>query len=285
MNSFKYFSEARKAYDSVPVPDALEGRVREGIRQGRAACALRRRRAVRSWVTAAACFTVLLAGLNLSPAVAHAAANVPILGGLFQVLTVVSYDKSEDGIDYSVAVPAVEAEGDIAQAVNDAIQAKVDQHMAKARQDWQEYQDAFFTTGGTEEEWAGRTMDVTVDYEIKSQTNARLSFVVTMAEGWVSSMEERYCYNLDLAENRAITLRDLLGEEWAEISTAAILRQIEESRDAEGFTYFFSPEEGGFTSVDENTAFYIREDGVPVAVFPRYAIAAGAAGCPEFPLA
>ena len=103
------------------------------------------------------------------------------------MLTVVRFEKSEDGIDYAVDVPAVDAEGDLAKTVNDMIQAKVDLHMEKARQDWQDYQDAFFATGGTEEEWGGRTMDVSVDYEIKSQTDTRVSFVVTMAEGWVAS--------------------------------------------------------------------------------------------------
>ena len=47
---------------------------------------------------------------------------------------------------------------------------------------------------------------------------------------------------------------------------------------------FFAPAEGGFTTVDENTAFYIRADGVPVVVFPRGSIAARAAGVLEFPL-
>ena len=285
MNKFQYFQRARGAYESVPIPDGLEDRVREGIRQGREARTRRRRRPIQRWTGLAACFALLLAGLNLSPAVAHAAARVPVLGPLFQVLTVVSFDKSEDGVNYSVDVPAVEAEGTLAQTVNEVIQSRVDQHMEKARQDWQDYRDAFFATGGTEEAWADRTMDLSVDYEIKSQSDTQVSFVVTMTEGWVTSFEERYCYNLDLTEDRPITLRDLLGEDWIRISNDAIRRQIEESRDEDGFTCFFAPEEGGFTTVDEDTAFYIREDGVPVAVFPRYAIAAGAAGFPEFPLA
>ena len=153
-------------------------------------------------------------------------------------------------------------------------------YLSPSTQDWNPY-----VNGGTEEEWGGRTMDVSVDYEVKSQTDTRVSFVVTMAEGWVASFEERYCYNLDLAEDRPVTLRDLLGEDWVSVSNAAIQRQIEESRGEDGSTYFFTPEQGGFATVDEETAFYIREDGVPVAVFPRYSIAAGAAGFPEFPLA
>lgn len=275
----KKLEEARRAYESTPIPEELSGRVEEGIRQGRSA-RQRRQRLRRRWFSAAACLTLLIAGLNVSPTVAQAAAEVPVIGGLFRVLTFVSYDKTEDDINYSVNVPEVDAESALAETVNKVIQEKVDQHLAKARQDWEAYREAFFATGGTEEQWAGRQMDVIVDYEIKFQSDTEVSFVVTMAEGWVSSMEERTCYNLNLTENREITLEDLLGENWAEISTAAIQRQIDEEPQK-----YFTPEMGGFTAVDENTAFYIREDGVPVALFAEYEIAPGSTGFPEFPLA
>lgn len=281
MNEFK---NAKEEYDNTPIPGELSERVRAGIQEGKARYRARRGRTVRRWGATAACFAVLLAALNLSPTVARAAADVPVLGGLFRVLTFVNYDKTEDGIHYDVSVPQVEAEGALAEKVNAAIQEKLDQHLAKARQDWDDYREAFFATGGTEEEWAGREMDVIVDYEIKSQTDSRVSFVVTFAEGWVASVEERYYYNLDLAENRDLTLRDLLGEDWVETCNAAIEKQIADSVDEEGFTLFFTPEMGGFTTVDETTGFYVREDGTVVVCFPEYSIAAGAAGIPEFPI-
>ena len=259
MNEFK---KAREDYEAVPVPHELGERVQAGIRQGKTN--YRRRRWSRYAASAAACLVVLVGALNLSPAMAAAAAEVPVLGGFFRVLTVRDFHQEEDGIQYDVNVPGIESESDIAQRVNAVIQEKVDAHMAKAQQDWEDYKDAFFATGGTEEEWGGRTMDVIVDYEVKSQTDTRLSFVVTFGEGWVCSMEETYCYNLDLAEDRDITLAELLGENWVERCNEAVRAGIEASVDEEGFTYFFPPEQGGFTTVDESTAFYIREDGVPV---------------------
>ena len=57
--------KARGAYESVPIPDDLEKRVREGIRRGREAGALRRRRQVQRRAAIAACFALLLAGLPL----------------------------------------------------------------------------------------------------------------------------------------------------------------------------------------------------------------------------
>ena len=281
MNEFK---KAREDYESTPIPQELGSRVRAGIRQGKANYRRGRWRRIATGV--AACFAVLVGTLNLSPTVAAAAAEVPVLGGLFRVMTLISYNASDGGINYVVSVPRLETDGEseLARRVNAVVQEKVDAHMAKARQDWDDYKNAFFATGGTEEEWAGREMDVIVDYEIKSQSESRVSFVVTFAEGWVASYQERYYYNLDLAEGRDLTLRDYLGEDWVETCNTAIQTQIDESVDEEGFTLFFTPEQGGFTTVDETTAFYIREDGVPVLVFPEYSIAAGAAGIPEFPV-
>jgi len=279
MNEFK---QARADYEATPIPRELEERVRKGIRQGRWKYRKKRMR----WyaASAAACFAVLVAILNLSPTVAAAAAEVPVLGGLFRVLTVRDYDTVKDGIHYDIHVPAVEAESELARQVDALIQEKVDAHLAQAEKDWAEYREAFFATGGTEEEWGDRKMDVIVDYSIKSQTDTRVSFVVTLGEGWVAAMETSYYYNLDLAEDRPVTLAELLGENWVERCNDAIQAGIEASTDAEGFTYFFPPDEGGFTTVDEDTTFYIRGDGVPVVTFPKYSIAAGAAGCPEFPI-
>ena len=124
----KKLEEARRAYESTPIPEELSSRVEEGIRQGRGA-RQRRQRLRRRWLSAAACLTLLIAGLNMSPTVAQAAAEVPVIGGLFRVLTFVSYDKTEDDINYSVTVPEVDAESALAETVTKVIQEKVDQHL------------------------------------------------------------------------------------------------------------------------------------------------------------
>lgn len=283
------FHEARQDYMDTPIPEELADRVQAGIRQGQKNYRKNRagRRFRRSIGSLAACFAVLIGALNLSPTVAAAAADTPVLGGLFRVLTFISYDASDGGINYAVSVPRLETEDDsaLARQVNGVIQEQVDAHLDRAKQDWEEYREAFFAAGGTEEQWADREMDVFVGYEIKSQTDTRVSFVVTLAEGWVASMEEQSYYNLDLAEGRSLTLRDLLGEDWVEICNDAVRAYIDASVDEEGFTFFFTPEEGGFTTVDETTDFYIREDGAVVVTFPQYAIAAGAAGVVEVPVA
>ena len=253
MNEFK---RAREEYESTPIPEELDGRVRAGIRQGKMGGRAKRHgfrwgigvaaACRRTAGSVAACLAVLMAGLNVSPTFAAAAADVPVLGGLFQVLTIRDYETVENGIDYKVTVPGVESEGDLAEKVNAEIQKRVDAHLAKAQADWDDYKEAFLATGGTEEEWADREMNVLIDYEIKSQTDTTVSFVVDFAEGWVAAMQQRYCYNLDLANDKDITLADVLGEDWVGICNDAVNAKI--AADESGL--FFTPEQGGFTTVD-----------------------------------
>lgn len=276
MNEFK---QAREEYESTPIPEELDQRVQAGIRQGRSA-GRAKRHGFRWGIGVAAACMVMVGGLNVSPTFAAAAADVPVLGGLFQVLTVRNYETVKDGIDYDVSVPEVDANGTLTEAVNAEIQKRVDAHLAQAQADWDDYKEAFLATGGTEEQWGDREMDVIIDYEIKSQTDTTVSFVVDFAECWVSAQQQRYCYNLDLANNKDITLADVLGEDWVNICNTAVQAYIDQ--DTSGL--FFTADKGGFTTVDDTTSFYLNQDGSVTLVFPEYAIAAGAAGIVEIPV-
>ena len=116
----KEFEKLKAEYDATPIPPELNDRIQSGIRQGRRRRVLRICR--RSLGTAAACLVVAVGVLNVSPPVAAAAADLPVLGPLFQVLTVRAYDQSEDGIDYHVSAPGVISDSELAQRVNQEIQ-------------------------------------------------------------------------------------------------------------------------------------------------------------------
>ena len=92
-------------------------------------------------------------------------------------------------------------------------------------------------------------MNVIVDYEIKSQTDTTVSFVVNLFQGSFNAYNSQYFYNLDLENDKDITLADLLGEDWVNICNDAVQSYIDASVDEDGFTYFFSADQGGFTTV------------------------------------
>ena len=277
MNEFKH---ARDEYESTPIPEELDSRVRAGIRQGEMGSRTKRH-GFRWGIGVAAACMVMVGGLNVSPTFAAAASDVPVLGGLFQILTVRNYDAEDGQVNQHVSVPEVDAEGDLAQQVNAEIQERVDALLAQAQQVWEDYHDAFIATGGTEDEWSQREMNVDVNYEIKSQTDTTVSFVVTMTQDMFDAYNEQTYYNLDIAADKDITLADVLGEDWVNICNAAVQTYIDQ--DTTGL--FFSADEGGFTTVDEATSFYLNEDGSVTLVFPEYTIAAGAAGIVEIPVA
>ena len=271
MNEFK---EAKQVYEETPIPAELDQRVRAGIRQGKA------KRARRAWGrrlgTVAACFAVVVGALNLSPTMASAAADIPVLGGLFQILTVRSYTDENADRTLEVEQPAVTG-SDFAAAVSAEIQERVDAKTAEGEQLVAEYKDAFLATGGTQEEWEQHDITVSVSYDIKSQTDTMVSFLVESNVSFSNAYWERTYYNLDLAADKELTLRDLLGEDWVTICNDSIRTQMTADP-----SVYFDESMGGFTTVDETTSFYIDQGGNPVVVFPPYAVAPGVMGYVEF---
>lgn len=275
MNEFKH---AKEEYEATPVPAELKDRVQAGIRQGKA------NRARRAWGrrlgTVAACFVVVVGALNLSPTVAAAAADMPVLGGLFQVLTVRSFTDENADRTLEVQQPAVTG-SDFAEAISAEIQKRVDDKTTEGEQMVAEYKEAFLATGGTQEEWEQHDITVSVTYEIESQTDSTVSFLVESNVSFANAYWERTYYNLDLAAGKELTLADLLGENWVTVCNDAVKEQMAAAEDS---AVYFTADQGGFTTVDETTQFYLNEAGDPVVVFPPYTVAPGAMGYVEFPI-
>ena len=284
--------EGKKEYLDMQIPEELHQRMKRVIEQDKKR---RQERKVihmikRTMASAAACLVIFAAGLNTSAAFAETAAGLPVIGGLARVLTVRSYHASEGDINLDMEVPAIEnTSGDAAftEAVNQEIEKIVNDYTAQAEQEFAAYKEAFFATGGTEEEWNGRQMDILVDYEVKYQKDPVLSLELTAAKGWVAASEERHYYNLDVASGRELTLSDVLGDDWKNIANEEIDRQIKERIAADPSASFFGYgdnelTEAKFTSVSEDTEFYLNAEGDVVIVFPKYEIAPGYMGILEF---
>ena len=75
MNEFK---RAKEAYHHTPIPDELPERIQAGIQEGKARYQKRHKRPVHRWIAAAACFGLMLAGLNLSPTMYDRSLMAPV---------------------------------------------------------------------------------------------------------------------------------------------------------------------------------------------------------------
>lgn len=299
--------DGKKVYDNIEIPEELKDVVNGAIRSMDKEKSLKKHR-LRNTVkifrycgTAAAALLVCMTiGLNTNEVFAKEMSELPIIGSLARVLTIRSYHEKDEGHDITVNVPKIQLEetqtdntdtqketfvGDI----NQEIQSIVDNYVAEAKQKFAEYKEAFFATGGTEEEWGNRDIAVNVDYEVKYQQGNILSMVLTTDEAWVAAYGVRYYYNLDLSGDRQLTLQDLLGDNYVEIANESILRQMKERDAADEKAVYWgigkAAEDNmveGFRSVDENTKFYINKDGNPVVCFEKYEVAPGYMGFQEF---
>lgn len=281
MNEFK---DAKKIYESIEIPDELNLIIDNCIKNGEEknkVVQINKISYIKYLATiAAVCVFAIFIGLNTSEVFADNMQKIPIIGNVMKILTVRSYEDKNNNREIKVEVPAIDSEK--AKDVNILIQEKISDYVKEADERIKEYKDAFIATGGTEEEFEKHNIKVNVGYDVKYQDENIVSFVITGTESWVSAYGLNNYYNLDIKNNREITLKDILGDNYIKIANESIKKQMNErSKENSDMTYF-SEKEGGFTSINENTKFYLNSSKNPVIVFDKYEVAPGFMGMQEF---
>lgn len=290
----------KKTYESIEIPEKLKETVTRTIAsQNKEELHMQYEKKKETihrpfWrrYAAAAAVVILVAGtagLNTSPAFAEEMSKVPVIGKLAQVLTFRSFTGMEGYVDMHINVPVVQGSNgkELPSKVNAQIQKITADYEAQGKAEFAAYKKAFFETGGTEAEWADRTMDLYIDYDVKYLTDDVLSLEITTAKSWVAAEEERYYYNIDLARDEPLTLEALLGEDYIDLCNKSITAQIEErmANDENAMFFGFGEDDDmidGFRTIDADTPFYLNADGEVVISFPEYTIAPGYMGIQEF---
>lgn len=306
MNEMK---ELRRLYESAEIPDELSARVNQALhqqedRQGGNLHSRKIRgilkmnevnnkakksssRIFRGVTAGAAAFAVLFGsfafGVSANEAFADSMSNVPILGGLVRVLTGEKVDETDDVARVNMALPKVEGLADKAlqERINKEIQDKMTGVVKEAKERAAENKKAWLATGGLEKDYM--TVDIDVNYEVKTIDDNVLSFLVTKTETGASAYFEEYFYNIDLKANKELTLADLLGADYKEIANREIKAQIlQRSKNPDNMYFDGTDGVEGFTSISDNQNFYVNKAGNPVIIFNKYEIAPGSMGIQEF---
>ncbi len=270
-------TEAKREYQSIPIPQELSERVKLEVER-----AEKKRRfslMIRRIVSAAAAVAVLfVTGLNTSEVFAGEMNDIPVIGTLARIFTIRSYETETEELKISVDIPSVAMIAEDLQGlekeINEDIYAFCEQYAKEAEGRAKEYRQAFLDTGGTQEEWAEHEISIKVWYEVKAQTARYLSLTVKGAESWTSAYSEERYYNLDMETGKWVTLRDILGDDYAQIVRCSILDQIEQKRIEDEAEYWPDKWKG----IDDETKFYINQEHNPVVVLEKYEIAPGSEG-------
>ena len=288
--------DAKNIYDHIVVPEELDNRLRSALENAPAPKKSNSIVKFTRWAATAAaalllCFTV---GLNTSESFAMEMSEIPVIGTIAKVLTIRSYEITNETTTTTVEVPEVQVEvaaEDVKNAITDInvkIQTLVDEYTAEKYAEIAEYKEQFFANGGTEEEWNQRYIDVNVDYAVKHQSERILSLLIDGWISWFNFEEFRKFYNIDLVTGKELTLVDFFGENAYEYTEKCILEQMQQLIDADPENVVFwginETEDMGneFIGVDETTPFYINEKGNVVISYNEYDVAPGYMGIVEF---
>ena len=242
---------------------------------------------------AAALFLSFTIGLNTSESFAMEMSSLPVIGSVAKVLTIRSYETTEENVTTTVEVPEIQMEAsteDLKMAITDVnakIQELVDTFTAEKYAQIEEGKKTFLENGGTIEEWNARDIEVNVNYEVKHQNETTLSMLIDGWLSWFDFEEFRKFYNIDLITGKELTLIDLLGKDAYEYATSEVLKQINEMISEDSNLVFWGindPDnmEEEFIGVTESTPFYINEKGNIVISYNKYDIAPGYLGILEF---
>lgn len=276
----EHWKEAKERYEAIEIPEDLSFATESAVRRGNRRY-LRRRTLRRGWgagLAACACFCLLVNG---SPAFASAVSSLPVLGDLARIVTVEQYQINDREHLIDVRLPALTDTGntDLEQRINTEIRTRIDQVLEEAEERAREPRDAFVATGGRAEDFTPIIIDV--DYEVKCSNQQYLSFVIYKTETLASAYTEIYTYNLDLTTGTELTLPGLLGPDWKE-RCDQVIRDEMARRTAEEDAVYFTQDQGGFSGVTDDQAFYLDADGNPVLFFEKYEIAPGYMGIQSF---
>lgn len=279
MNRQEQMNMLKQEYQQVEVPEQALAAVQTGIRKAQQ----EKRRSVqwKRWgklAAAAAVVTVIMLP-NLSPQVAMAMADVPILNKVVQIVTLDRYQQKDDSGRYEahVMTPELKAQGDgqlqssVGQ-INEEVQAYAQQMIAQFQK---------------EMEQQGGVYGLDVQYNVVTDTESWFTLQITTLETAASGAQSVQYYNLDKVSGAYVKLSDLFRPE-ADYMTAIsddIKAQMKaRMAEDENQIYFVDTDmpEDDFQQIAADQSFYVNQQGQLVIAFNEYEVAPGYMGCPQF---
>ncbi|PWM85281.1 MAG: DUF3298 domain-containing protein [Coprobacillus sp.] len=267
-------------YENIKIPDDYHQKVQKSIVYGLEKQSSRQRRIHLSMKLALSCFLIFIVFLNTSTVFAKTVSQIPYLGQICKVLTFTNQDEIDKTKSIHINAPQLNHTGNtkLERKVNHEIQTMVDRAVDEASTRAEEYYDAFVETGGNPDEFM--PVEITIDYEIKYYQDNFVSFLIEKTETLASAYQEYMYYNINLNTGKILTLKDLLGDNYQDVITQEIRKQISAYPEEERSLFFEEVNIKDF--INQDRIFYINQDKRIVIKFQKYEIAAGAAGPVEF---
>ncbi|MEG1888808.1 MAG: RsiV family protein [Lachnospiraceae bacterium] len=276
----KNMKNLKKEYQDVNVP-------KDGVQQAEAAMEralfnrkkdARAKRKKAGLVAAAAAVALCITLPNTSASVAMAMEKIPVVGGLFKVVTFRDYTY-EDAKHYAkVDVPEIKGEDgketEAMKDVNKSVKEYTDQLLQQFKEDL------------TQDGYKG----LEISSEVITDSEQWFTLEVWAVETQASAAETRQYYNIDKKTGEVVELSDLFEEdsEYVTALTDEVKNQMRaQMKKDNSKSYFIDSEdeamaEMDFKEIKEDQNYYFNDKQELVIAFDEYEVAPGSMGCVEF---
>ena len=261
-----HMSEEQLLQMKLKISQAKQENSQQGSNAAHSSVSHRRSITRRCGIAAAAAAAALVILPNTSASVAYAMSQVPVLSRLVEVVTFRDYHYEDDRNSADIQVPEVTVAPDT--------DADTQKSSAVSEQ-----------TKKTAEEI--NTEIMTVKSEILATTDQYFTLKLICFQSAGSGAEWNYYYTIDLSTGKRLQLADLFQEGSDYLTTISdnIKQQMKEQMAAdENKIYWLDSDmpEWDFTSITDNTSFYLNQNNEVVVCFNEGDVAPMSMGCPEF---
>ncbi len=283
----KKLERIRQDYEKIKIPRDLQKKVEAEIQRAKKKTQMNKKAKVIMYskrivggIGAALLLITVMA--NSGSAVAHAMAEIPVIGTLAKVVTFREYKSFENNMEANIKIPEVRVTKEDGTENKEATQ--------KVNQSIQEFTDAIIAQYEADVKAVGEGegyLNVELDYSVITDNDRLFSIRFDQLLIMASGAQMVKLYHIDKQTGELLNLAGLFkeGADYVTPISENIKEQMRELMAAdESMMYFLDSDipENDFQSVKEDNTFYINEKGKLTIVFDEYEVAPGYMGSVEF---
>lgn len=262
----------KKDYETIRASKELKERIEKTMKKEKM-----KNRVKLSGSIAAGIIAFGILSVNISPELAYAMSDIPVIGSAVRVVTFDRYVHKDDGYDADVATPKLEGIADkkLEEKLNREFKENAKTIIEKYEKDVKELKDEF----GEDTVHMG----VNSDYIVKTDNDDILAIDVYILNTAGSSSTVHSFYTIDKKSGKLLTLKGLFKKDadYVKVLSDYIKQEMKRENEENGGLFELDGE-WAFKSIKKDQNFYINNDGLLVICFDKYEVAAGAQGSPEF---
>ena len=244
----------KQEYNNIPVPEAAKARIMSGIQKGKTMNKKHNPffRILRTTGTTAAAAVVALAIVtNVSPTIANAMTNLPVIGAIAKVVTLRTYEDKTNHFEAKVNIPEIDS---APEAVNRSIEDYANELIAQYEKDLRASQ-------------GEGNYSLTSTYKVVTDTDRYLCLRIDTTLVMASGTEYTKVFTID--KTTGDNIKEQMKQQMAADSSV---------------TYFIDSDmpEWDFKELKGDESFYFNEKGELVITFDETEVAPAYMGAVEF---